>query len=228
MPPRQSRCAPGDVADHWRSPSSASRCRRFLVRHPAHPALRSDIGLAAPPAGFPGWGAGSARAIKSLLLPSALPRRRPGWRSSRASRVPRRSKSSTKNFVRTARAKGNSRNRTSVAPTFRAQPRHPGRHHHGAAILHPATPGTIIVRTFSTCPAFGRLRSSRRSPKHDLVVIKDVVVLLAPSSSPSISTVDLLYLGDRPAPAEPGREPHGQRIRSRRERRRRASSAMSG
>ena len=147
-----------------------------------------------PSGGFPGWGAGIGAALKALLLPAIA------LAVVQAAILTRITRSSViemlgEDFVRTARAKGNSR--------FRTLWRHVLRN----ALVPIVTimglqfssllAGTIIVENVFTLPGLGRL-VFQAITQHDLVVIQDVVVLLAALVIAINLAVDLLYLAIDP------------------------------
>jgi peptide/nickel transport system permease protein len=128
-----------------------------------------------PSGGFPGWAAGPAAALKSLLLPAvalALPQ---------AAVLTRVTRSATlevigADFVRTARAKGVNR-----AATLR-------RHVVPNALIPVTTilglqlsfffGGAILVENVFNLPGLGRL-AYQALAQRDLVVIKDIVLIFA-------------------------------------------------
>jgi peptide/nickel transport system permease protein len=147
-----------------------------------------------PSGGFPGWGAGIAASLKSLLLPAL------SLAVVQAAVLARITRSAVldvldEDFVRTARAKGNSRNRTLWRHILRN------------ALIPVVTimglqfsallAGTIIVENVFYLPGLGRL-IFQAITQHDLVVIKDVVVLLAALVIAINFAVDLLYLAIDP------------------------------
>jgi peptide/nickel transport system permease protein len=147
-----------------------------------------------PSGGFPGWSAGIAAALKSLLLPAL------SLAVVQAAVLARITRSAVleilgEDFVRTARAKGNSRNRTLWRHILRN------------ALIPVVTimglqfssllAGTIIVENVFYLPGLGRL-VFQAITQHDLVVIKTVVVLLAALVIAVNFAVDLLYLAIDP------------------------------
>ncbi|HEX3498968.1 MAG TPA: ABC transporter permease [Stellaceae bacterium] len=147
-----------------------------------------------PSGGFPGWSAGIGTALKSLLLPAL------SLALVQAAVLARITRSAVldilgEDFVRTARAKGNSRNRTLWRHVLRN------------ALIPVVTimglqfstllAGTIIVENVFYLPGLGRL-VFQAITQHDLVVIKDVVVLLAALVIVINFAVDLLYLAIDP------------------------------
>jgi peptide/nickel transport system permease protein len=147
-----------------------------------------------PSGGFPGWGAGIAASLKSLLLPAL------SLAVVQAAVLARITRSAVldvldEDFVRTARAKGNSRNRALWRHVLRN------------ALIPVVTimglqfstllAGTIIVENVFYLPGLGRL-IFQAITQHDLVVIKDVVVLLAALVIAINFAVDLLYLAIDP------------------------------
>ncbi|HZS82873.1 MAG TPA: ABC transporter permease [Stellaceae bacterium] len=147
-----------------------------------------------PSGGFPGWGAGIGAALKALLLPALA------LAVVQAAILARITRSAVldilgEDFIRTARAKGNSR--------ARALWRHALRN----ALVPVVTimglqfasllAGTIIVENVFTLPGLGRL-VFQAITQHDLIVIQDVVVLLAGLVILINFAVDLLYLAIDP------------------------------
>jgi peptide/nickel transport system permease protein len=147
-----------------------------------------------PSGGFPGWSAGIAPALKSLLLPAL------SLAIVQAAILARITRSAVldilgDDFVRTARAKGNSRSRTLWRHVLRN------------ALIPVVTimglqfssllAGTIIVENVFYLPGLGRL-IFQAITQHDLVVIKDVVVLLAALVIAINFAIDLLYLAIDP------------------------------
>jgi peptide/nickel transport system permease protein len=143
-----------------------------------------------PSGGFPGWGAGIGPALKALLLPAL------SLAVVQAAVLARITRSAVldilgEDFVRTARAKGNSRNRTLWRHVLRN------------ALIPVVTimglqfstllAGAIIVENVFYLPGLGRL-VFQAITQHDLVVIKDVVVLLAVLVIAVNFVIDLLYL----------------------------------
>ncbi len=147
-----------------------------------------------PSGGFPGWRAGLGPAVKSLLLPSlslAVVQAAVLARITRAAVI----EILGEDFVRTARAKGNSRRRALWRHVLRN------------ALIPVVTimglqfsallAGTIIVENVFYLPGLGRL-VFQAITQHDLVVIKDVVLLLAVVVIAVNFAVDLLYLAIDP------------------------------
>jgi len=147
-----------------------------------------------PSGGFPGWSAGFGPALQSLLLPAL------SLAVIQAAVLARITRSAVleilgEDFVRTARAKGNSRDRTLWRHVLRN------------ALIPVVTimglqfssllAGTIIVENVFYLPGLGRL-VFQAITQHDLVVIKDVVVLLAVLVIAINFAVDLLYLAIDP------------------------------
>jgi peptide/nickel transport system permease protein len=147
-----------------------------------------------PSGGFPGWNAGIGPALKALLLPAL------SLAIVQAAVLARITRSAVldilgEDFVRTARAKGNNRNRTLWRHVLRN------------ALIPVVTimglqfssllAGTIIVENVFYLPGLGRL-VFQAITQHDLVVIKDVVVLLAALVIAINFAVDLLYLAIDP------------------------------
>lgn len=147
-----------------------------------------------PSGGFPGWSAGIGAALKSLLLPAL------SLAIVQAAILARITRSAVldilgEDFVRTARAKGNSRNRTLWRHVLRN------------ALIPVVTimglqfssllAGTIIVENVFYLPGLGRL-VFQAITQHDLVVIKDVVVLLAALVIAINFAIDLIYLAIDP------------------------------
>jgi len=142
-----------------------------------------------PAGGFPGWRAGAGPALDALLLPAvslALVQAAILARITRSSIV----EVAREDFVRTARAKGLTR-----AQTLR-------RHVLRNALLPVVTlmglqfayllGGTIVVENVFRLPGLGRL-IFQSITQRDLVVVKDVVVLLAGLVVLVNFAVDLLY-----------------------------------
>jgi len=147
-----------------------------------------------PSGGFPGWSVGLGPAVKSLLLPAL------SLAVVQAAVLARITRSAVleilgEDFVRTARAKGNSRRRTLWRHVLRN------------ALIPVVTilglqfstllAGTIIIENVFYLPGLGRL-VFQAITQHDLVVIKDVVVLLAVLVIAINFAVDLLYLAIDP------------------------------
>jgi peptide/nickel transport system permease protein len=147
-----------------------------------------------PSGGFPGWSAGLGPAVKSLVLPAL------SLAVVQAAVLARITRSAVleilgEDFVRTARAKGNSRRRTLWRHVLRN------------ALIPVVTvmglqfssllAGTIIIENVFYLPGLGRL-VFQAITQHDLIVIKDVVVLLAVLVIAINFAVDLLYLAIDP------------------------------
>jgi peptide/nickel transport system permease protein len=147
-----------------------------------------------PSGGFPGWSAGLGPAFKSLVLPAL------SLAVVQAAVLARITRSAVleilgEDFVRTARAKGNSRRRTLWRHVLRN------------ALIPVVTvmglqfssllAGTIIIENVFYLPGLGRL-VFQAITQHDLIVIKDVVVLLAVLVIAINLAVDLLYLAIDP------------------------------
>jgi peptide/nickel transport system permease protein len=147
-----------------------------------------------PSGGFPGWSAGLGPALKSLVLPAL------SLAVVQAAVLARITRSAVleilgEDFVRTARAKGNSRRRTLWRHVLRN------------ALIPVVTvmglqfssllAGTIIIENVFYLPGLGRL-VFQAITQHDLIVIKDVVVLLAVLVIAINFAVDLLYLAIDP------------------------------
>jgi peptide/nickel transport system permease protein len=147
-----------------------------------------------PSGGFPGWSAGLGPAVKSLVLPAL------SLAVVQAAVLARIIRSAVleilgEDFVRTARAKGNSLRRTLWRHVLRN------------ALIPVVTvmglqfssllAGTIIIENVFYLPGLGRL-VFQAITQHDLVVIKDVVVLLAVLVIAINFAVDLLYLAIDP------------------------------
>jgi peptide/nickel transport system permease protein len=147
-----------------------------------------------PSGGFPGWSAGLGPAVKSLVLPAL------SLAVVQAAVLARITRSAVleilgEDFVRTARAKGNSRRRTLWRHVLRN------------ALIPVVTvmglqfsallAGTIIIENVFYLPGLGRL-VFQAITQHDLIVIKDIVVLLAVLVIAINFVVDLLYLAIDP------------------------------
>jgi peptide/nickel transport system permease protein len=147
-----------------------------------------------PSGGFPGWSAGVGPAVKSLMLPAL------SLAVVQAAVLARITRSAVleilgEDFVRTARAKGNSRRRTLWRHVLRN------------ALIPVVTvmglqfssllAGTIIIENVFYLPGLGRL-VFQAITQHDLIVIKDIVVLLAVLVIAINFAVDLLYLAIDP------------------------------
>jgi peptide/nickel transport system permease protein len=142
-----------------------------------------------PAGGFPGWHAGAGPAIKALLLPAfalALPQ------AAILARVTRSSMLDTlqEDFVRTARAKG------------LAEPATVVRHALRNALIPVVTimglqfsvliAGAIIIENVFALPGLGRL-VFQSITQHDLIVVKDLVMLFAALAIIVNFAVELLY-----------------------------------
>ena len=142
-----------------------------------------------PAGGFPGWQAGFGAALKSLLMPAlalALPQ------AAIIARVTRSSMLDTlqEDFVRTARAKG-----LSEGTTMR-------RHALRNALIPVVTilglqfsvliAGAIIIENVFALPGLGRL-VFQAIAQHDLIVVKDLVMLFAGAAILINFAVELLY-----------------------------------
>jgi peptide/nickel transport system permease protein len=139
--------------------------------------------------GFPGWSAGVGPALQALVLPAVS---LAVVQSAILARVTRSAvlDVSREDFVRTARAKGNTRRRTLWRHVLRN------------ALIPVVTimglqfsfllAGTIIVENVFTLPGLGRL-VFQAITQRDLIVVKDVVVLLAACVIVINFAVDLLY-----------------------------------
>ena len=148
------------------------------------------VGLGWLPAnGFPGWQAGLGEALKSLAMPAlalALPQ------AAIIARVTRSAMLDTlqEDFVRTARAKG-----LSEATTMR-------RHALRNALIPVVTilglqfsvliAGAIIIENVFALPGLGRL-VFQAIAQHDLIVVKDLVMLFAGLAILINFAVELLY-----------------------------------
>jgi peptide/nickel transport system permease protein len=147
-----------------------------------------------PSGGFPGWSAGLGAALKALLLPALA------LAFVQAAILTRITRSAMldilgEDFIRTARAKGNSRSRTLWRHALRN------------ALIPIVTimglqfssllAGTIIVENVFTLPGLGRL-VFQAITQHDLIVIENVVVLLAALVIAINFAVDLLALAIDP------------------------------
>jgi peptide/nickel transport system permease protein len=147
-----------------------------------------------PSGGFPGWSAGIGAALTALLLPAVA------LAFVQAAILTRITRSAMldilgEDFIRTARAKGNSRSRTLWRHALRN------------ALIPIVTimglqfssllAGTIIVENVFTLPGLGRL-VFQAITQHDLIVIQNVVVLLAALVIAINFAVDLLYLAIDP------------------------------
>ena len=139
--------------------------------------------------GFAGWDAGPGPALKSLLLPAVALATVQGAILARVTRAAVLEEASG-DFVRTARAKGLSRRRTLVGHVLRN------------AMVPVITvmglqfsflvAGTIVVENVFSLPGLGRLVFQAISNR-DLVVVKDVVMLLATMVIVVNFAVDVAY-----------------------------------
>ncbi|TCR70369.1 ABC transporter permease [Bosea sp. BK604] len=152
--------------------------------------LAFAIGLGWLPAGgFPGWHAGFAPALKSLLMPAfalALPQ------AAILARVTRSAMLDTlqEDFVRTARAKGLGEQVTMLRHALRN------------ALIPVVTimglqfsvliAGAIIIENVFALPGLGRL-VFQSIAQHDLIVVKDLVMLFAALAIIVNFAVELLY-----------------------------------
>lgn len=152
--------------------------------------LAFAIGLGWLPAGgFPGWHAGLGPALKSLLMPGfalALPQ------AAILARVTRSAMLDTlqEDFVRTARAKGLTERETTLRHALRN------------ALIPVVTimglqfsvliAGAIIIENVFALPGLGRL-VFQSITQHDLIVVKDLVMLFAGLSIIVNFGVELLY-----------------------------------
>ncbi|BCB17985.1 ABC transporter permease [Bosea sp. ANAM02] len=142
-----------------------------------------------PAGGFPGWQSGFGTALKALLMPAlalALPQ------AAIIARVTRSSMLDTlqEDFVRTARAKG-----LSEGTTMR-------RHALRNALIPVVTilglqfsvliAGAIIIENVFALPGLGRL-VFQAIAQHDLIVVKDLVMLFAGLAILINFAVELLY-----------------------------------
>ncbi|CAM5205025.1 peptide ABC transporter [Bosea thiooxidans] len=142
-----------------------------------------------PAGGFPGWQAGLGTALKALLMPAlalALPQ------AAIIARVTRSAMLDTlqEDFVRTARAKG-----LSEGTTMR-------RHALRNALIPVVTilglqfsvliAGAIIIENVFALPGLGRL-VFQAIAQHDLIVVKDLVMLFAGLAILINFAVELLY-----------------------------------
>ena len=142
-----------------------------------------------PAGGFPGWQAGLAASLKALLMPAlalALPQ------AAIIARVTRSAMLDTlqEDFVRTARAKG-----LSEGTTMR-------RHALRNALIPVVTilglqfsvliAGAIIIENVFALPGLGRL-VFQAIAQHDLIVVKDLVMLFAGLAILINFAVELLY-----------------------------------
>ena len=142
-----------------------------------------------PAGGFPGWQAGIGASLKALLMPAlalALPQ------AAIIARVTRSSMLDTlqEDFVRTARAKGLSEGRTMRRHALRN------------ALIPVVTilglqfsvliAGAIIIENVFALPGLGRL-VFQAIAQHDLIVVKDLVMLFAGLAILINFAVELLY-----------------------------------
>lgn len=152
--------------------------------------LAFAIGLGWLPAGgFPGWGAGILPAFKALLLPAfalALPQAAILARVTRSAML----ETLQEDYVRTARAKGVSRRRTMLRHVLRN------------ALIPVVTilglqfsvliAGAIIIENVFSLPGLGRL-VFQSIAQHDLIVVKDLVMLFSGLVVLVNFVVELLY-----------------------------------
>jgi len=142
-----------------------------------------------PAGGFAGWDAGIVPALLSLLLPTialALPQAAILTRVTRSSLL----EVLKEDYIRTARAKGSSRRRTLWRHALRN------------ALIPVVTimglqfsfllAGTIIIENVFYLPGIGRLIFQAISQR-DLIVVKNLVILLAGSVIIINFIVDMLY-----------------------------------
>ena len=142
-----------------------------------------------PAGGFAGWDAGAWPALKSLLLPTsalALPQAAILARVTRSSVL----EALSQDYVRTARAKGLSRR----AALWRHAVRN--------ALIPVVTimglqfsfllAGTIIIENVFYLPGLGRL-IFQAIAQRDLIVVKDLIIVLAAAVVAVNFVVDLLY-----------------------------------
>ena len=140
--------------------------------------------------GFPGWEMGVGAGLKSLTLPAislALPQAAILARVTRSAVL----ETMREDFVRTARAKGLSRNAALWKHAFRN------------ALIPVVTilglqlsfllAGTIIIENVYYLPGLGRLLFQSISQR-DLVVVKNIVLLLATTVVTINFLIDILYL----------------------------------
>lgn len=142
-----------------------------------------------PSGGFPGWSAGLYTGLKSLLLPAvalALPQSAIIARLTRSSVL----EALQEDFVRTARAKGLTWRQTMTRHVFR----------------NAMTPvvtilglqfsvlvaGAIIIENVFSLPGLGRLMFQSIA-QHDIIVVKDLVVLFAGLVVAMNFLVDIAY-----------------------------------
>lgn len=143
-----------------------------------------------PSGGFPGWGNGAGSALRALVLPTvalALPQSAVLTRVMRAAAI----EITREEFVRTARAKGNSPGRALW------------RHVVPNALIPVVTmlgmqisvliAGAVLVENVFTLPGLGSL-AFQALAQRDLVVIQNVVMLFATIIIAINFVVDALYL----------------------------------
>jgi peptide/nickel transport system permease protein len=131
-----------------------------------------------PAGGFPGWGAGLRPALTSLVLPAfalALVQAAILARVTRSAVL----EVLREDFVRTARAKGLTRHQALWRHVLRLQ-------------FSNLLAGTIIIENVFYLPGLGRLIFQAINQR-DLIVVKDVVVLLAAKVVVINFVVDILY-----------------------------------
>lgn len=152
--------------------------------------LSISLGLGwLPTGGFPGWSAGAGAAIAALVLPSvalAIPQAAVLTRVTRAAVI----EVSNEDYLRTARAKGLSRNRALW------------RHTVPNALLPVVTmlglqipfliSGAVLVENVFTLPGIGTL-AYQALAQRDLIVIQNVVLLFAIIVLVVNAIVDALY-----------------------------------
>ena len=149
-----------------------------------------------PAGGFPGWDAGVGPALKALVLPAialALPEAAILARVTRAALL----ETLSEDYVRTARAKGLSRTAVLVRHVLRN------------ALVPMLTiiglqfafllAGAIIIESVFTLPGLGRL-VVQAIGQRDLIVVRDVVVLMAGFVILINLLVDLAYSAVDPRP----------------------------
>jgi len=142
-----------------------------------------------PAGGFPGWSAGVVPGIRSLLLPAvslALPQAAILARLMRSAAI----EALSEDWVRTARAKGLTRGATLVRHVLRN------------ALVPVVTilgmqfsyliAGTILIENVFSLPGLGRL-VFQAIGEHDIIVVKDLVVVFAGMVVIVNFAVDLLY-----------------------------------
>ena len=142
-----------------------------------------------PSGGFPGWGAGIGPALKSLLLPAvalALPQSAILARLTRSSVL----EALQEDFVRTARAKGLTWRQTMV--------RHVVRNAMTPVVtilglqFSILVAGAIVIENVFSLPGLGRLMFQAIA-QHDIILVKDLVVLFAGLVVAMNFLVDLAY-----------------------------------